>query len=71
MSAVASVLATFARSVSDLDTVVRSSNGWRDDQRLRLERAQLIPLRSEANRFASALKDLDQSLDAVQRLLAQ
>lgn len=71
MSAVASIRATFDRSLADLDAVVRSSYGWRDDQRLRLERAQIIPLRSEANRFASALKELDQSLDAVQRLLAQ
>lgn len=71
MSLVNPVVATFNSALADLDTVLRASYGWRDDQRTRLERAQLTPLRAEANRFANALGNLDASLDAVQRLLRQ
>ena len=41
MSAANSAITVFNRTVADLDTVLGSSEGWRDDQRSRLERAQL------------------------------
>jgi hypothetical protein len=69
MSGVAPAISSFTRALADLDAALRSTEGWRDDQRGRLERAQLIPLRAEANRFAAALSELDASLDAALRLL--
>jgi hypothetical protein len=69
MSTIAPAIITFTRALAELDAALRSTEGWRDDQRVRLERAQLVPLRAEANRFAAALSQLDASLDASQRLL--
>jgi hypothetical protein len=71
MSAVSSSLATFTRALADLETVLKASEGWKDDQRTRLERGQLAPLRAAANRFAAALGNLEASLNATQRLLSE
>ena len=70
MSAVRTVEAALTRAVSELDSVLSASEAWQDDQRTRLERAQLIPLRAAANSHIQALRNLDASLDAAQRLLS-
>jgi len=70
MSAVRSLEAALTRAVSDLDSVLSASEAWRDDQRTRLERAQLVPLRAATNIHIQALRNLDASLDAAQRLLS-
>lgn len=69
MSQIRPAVDVFRRAVADLDTVMRASEGWSDDQRVRLERARLTPLRGEANRFARALEDLEASLKTAQGLL--
>ena len=61
----------FERALADLDAGLQSTEAWRDDQRTRLERSQLIPLRAAANTFLQALRSLDKSLDAARRLLAE
>lgn len=71
MTAVQQATEMFARALADFDVVLRSNEHWRDDQRHRLERSQLAPLRAEANRFAAALRTLDASLESAERLLRQ
>ena len=61
----------FERALADLDAGLQSTEAWRDDQRTRLERSQLVPLRAAANTFLQALRSLDKSLDAARRLLAE
>lgn len=69
VSGVAAAAGQLDRAVADFDTALRASETWRDDQRLRLERAQLAPLRAAANQYRAALRDLDASLDEARRLL--
>jgi len=69
MSPVRSAQDGFVRALADLDATLRSAEGWRDDQRVRLERAQLAPLRAAANTYKHALEELDATLDAARCLL--
>ena len=69
MTSIGGANADFSRALGDFDATLNSTQAWRDDQRARLERAQLVPLRAEANRYLAALRDLEASLEAAQRLL--
>lgn len=71
MSAVHQSVELFNRALADLDTVLRASEHWQDDQRRRLDRSQLTPLRAEAIRYVARLERLDAALEAAQRLLDQ
>lgn len=57
--------------VRQFDASLSSTQGWRDDQRARLERAQLVLLRAEGNRYLVALRALEAWLEAAQRLLGE
>ena len=69
MTSIGGANADFARALADFDATLSSTQAWRDGQRTRLERAQLVPLRAEGNRYLAALRVLDASLEAAQRLL--
>lgn len=71
MSALQGAKHEFGCAVSDFDAVLRTSEAWQDDQRRRLERAQLIPLRAAANDYLQAIQRADEAVAAAMRLLAE